>query len=155
MIIVSHPADLVFLDCVGAGCADPANADSGICRRSGGTSTNPTFDVDDIAADDAGQRICGAGTLRRDGAGIHLVYGARCRVADEVVFNQQTREHGRGGALNSYAARGCGNAVVLNRQIVRRRSRANGRRNRSNRRGSSSGRCGCPTPSEEAVSGVF
>jgi hypothetical protein len=149
-VVVVEAADLVFLDCVGADRAEAANAHGTICGRGRGAGGNPTFHIDDIAADGAGVRA-----LRRDAAGIDLVHGACGWVADQVVFNQETREHGGGRALNSYSSRGCCDVVVLDGQIICRRPGANGRANRSNWGRSSSGRGGCLTASQEPISCVF
>src|SRR6266550_1799084 len=103
-IIVVEAADFVFLDCVDA---------SGVIRENISGGCNPTFHIDDIAPDHAGQWIGCSGTLGRDTHGINLVNGTCCRVADVIIFNEQAREDCGGSPLNSYAAGGCRNIVVL------------------------------------------
>jgi len=112
-IVVVEAADLVFLDCVGASGATNCPNANGVIREKIGGGCNPTFHIDDVAPDHAGQWVGCSGTLGSDTHGINLVNGTCCRVADVVIFNEQAREDCGGRALNGYAAGGCRNIVVL------------------------------------------
>ena len=123
LIIVSDAADLIFLHCVGACRADGTYGDAG--GRTTAAGGNPTFHIDDVAANHTDQPSRSAGTLRHNADRINLVNGTCCWVADDVVFNEQVRKHGCSSALNSYSAGGCYDVVVLDGEIICSRSGAN------------------------------
>lgn len=152
-IVVSDAADLVFLHCIGACRADGADRDAGGWATA--TGGNPTFYVDDVAANHANQPRRGAGTLRRNADRINLVNGPRGWVADQVVFDEQIWKHGSSSALNGYAAGGRYDVVVLDGQIICRRSAANSRGDGSDCKRRGPGRGGRPAAGQDAVSRIF
>jgi hypothetical protein len=154
-IVASHTANLVLLYRVSASRrgVDTPNTDGGIRAESIGG--NPTFHVDDVATNYPGQRVRRTRALRSDADRINLVRVARCRVANEVVFDQQTREHARVSSLNSDRPGGCHDVVVLYSQIVGRCPGADGCGNIGNRRGRSPGSSRCAAVGQETVSRVF
>ena len=87
-VIIPNAADLVFLDCIGAGVrADASNADGAIRGRATGIEGNPTFHIDDVAPNRTGQRVRRARALRGNAARINLIHSARSLIADEIVFD--------------------------------------------------------------------
>ena len=87
-VIIPNAADLVFLNCNGAGVrAYAANTDGTICGRVICTEGNPTFHVDNVAPNRTGQRVRSARALRGNAARINLVHSAGSRIADEVVLD--------------------------------------------------------------------
>ena len=86
--------------------------------------------------------------------GINLVCRTCRRITNNVVLNQQAREDGRGRPLHCDSSSSCGNAVVLNRKIARRRSGCDNGESR-NDRGRSSRRSGSIAGGQNAVGGVF
>src|SRR4030095_13140086 len=143
-IIISDAADVVLLNCIGAGPADCPNADTRIGVTIGAVR-DPTFDEDNIPTDDTGQWVRGTRALRGDPDRIDLVHGASGWVTDEIVFDQQPREHSGSRAMNGYRAGRCGDVVVLYGQIVGRRPGSDGGGNIANQRRRRDGHTRCAT----------